>query len=330
MKNKFHHWVLITTVFFLPILAKAQAPADVQTHLEFWKNAFGSLTAIGGAIVITGALLAIVRLFTVIMKMEEIRMLREKGIEEVVEAYRQPEQSWWSKFMKAATKAVPVSKERDIDLGHDYDGIRELDNKLPPWWLWMFYASIIFGVIYFSALHITGSAPSIHEEYEQNMEVAKAEVAAFVSRQADQVDENNVVALTDEADLSLGQSTFQANCTPCHGTKGEGNTIGPNLTDDYWIHGGGIKNVFTTIKYGYIEKGMQSWKDQLRSSDMQRVASYVLSLRGSNPPNAKAPQGDLWKPDGETATPADSTATGDAGHTQAGADTTTLAGQKAK
>ncbi len=338
MKNKFHQWVLMSAAFILPILADAQTATEAvpaPAKLNFWENTLGQLTLIGGAIVIAVALLAIVRLFNIIMKMEELRMLREKGVEEIVEAYRQPEQSWWSKFIKAATKAVPVGREQDIDLGHDYDGIRELDNKLPPWWLWMFYVSIIFSVIYLGALHVTGAAPSIHEEYDKNMEVAKAEVAAFVAKQADQVDENSVVALTDATELSLGKSIFQANCVACHGQNGEG-TIGPNFTDEYWLHGGGIKNVFTTIKYGVIDKGMQSWKDQLRSSDMQRVASYILTLKGTNPPNPKAPQGDIWTPEASAVTPAtdstavDSTATGDAGHKQTGEELAKLAEQKTK
>jgi cytochrome c oxidase cbb3-type subunit 3 len=279
------------------------------------------------------ALLAIVRLFNIIMKMEELRILREKGVEEIVETYRQPQQSWWSQFMKAATKAVPVGREQDIDLGHDYDGIRELDNKLPPWWLWLFYVTIIFSVIYLGALHVTGAAPTIHEEYDKNMEVAKAEVAAFVAKQADNVDENSVVALTDATELSLGESVYKTNCVACHGQSGEGG-IGPNLTDQYWLHGGGIKEVFSTIKYGVIDKGMQAWKDQLRSSDMQRVASYILTLQGTNPPNPKAPQGDIWKGDAAAATPAtdstavDTTATGDAGHIQTGSNTPNLAEQK--
>jgi cytochrome c oxidase cbb3-type subunit 3 len=338
MKNKFHQWVLLSVAIILPMLADAQTAAEAvpaPAKLNFWENTLGQLTLIGGAIVIAVALLAIVRLFNIIMKMEELRILREKGLEEIVEVYRQPEQSWWSQFMKAATKAVPVGREQDIDLGHDYDGIRELDNKLPPWWLWLFYVTIIFSVIYLGALHVTGAAPSIHEEYDKNMEVAKAEVAAFVAKQADQVDENSVVALTDETELSLGQSVYKTNCVACHGQSGEGG-IGPNLTDEYWLHGGGIKNVFTTIKYGVIDKGMQSWKDQLRSSDMQRVASYILTIKGTNPPNPKAPQGDIWAPEASAVTPAadsttvDSTATGDAGHKQKGEELAKLAEQKTK
>jgi cytochrome c oxidase cbb3-type subunit 3 len=108
------------------------------------------------------------------------------------------------------------------------------------------------------------------------------------------VNESNVEMLIDESELALGETIFTTKCTPCHGMAGEGNSIGPNLTDEYWLNGGGIKNVFKTIKYGVPEKGMISWKSQLRASDMHRVASYILSLQGTNPPNAKEPQGEIW------------------------------------
>jgi len=136
--------------------------------------------------------------------------------------------------------------------------------------------------------------PSLAEEYDAEMVTAKAQIEAYVATQADAVNENNVELLTDEGEIALGKAVFDANCFPCHGSNLEGNTIGPNLTDEYWIHGGGIHNLFKTIKYGVIEKGMQSWKDNLRASDIQRVASYILSKQGSNPPNGKAPQGEKW------------------------------------
>jgi cytochrome c oxidase cbb3-type subunit 3 len=328
MKNMFHRLTALGAVTLTPMLVFAQV-AQAPAKQSFWADTFGSLALLGAAIVIIGALFAIVRLFNVIMKMEELRILKEKGVDEIVEAYRQPQESWWTRLMKAATKAVPVSQEQDVDLGHDYDGIRELDNRLPPWWLWLFYVTIIFSVIYWGVYHVTGSAPGLKEEYEKDMETAKAAVAAYVATQADKVDENSVVALTDPAELDLGKSIFTANCLPCHGAAGEGNTIGPNLTDEYWIHGGGIKNIYKTLVNGVIEKGMQSWKENLRPAQIQQVASYVLSLQGTNPPNAKAPQGEIWKETGGAVTPTapakDSTATGDAGHKTTVQDSTTLA-----
>jgi len=308
MKNRISRIIILAGTLTIPSWMNGQT--EGAPNLNFWETAFGSLTLLVGAIVVAAALLAIVRLFGIMMKMEELRILKEKGLDEIVEAYKQPQPSWWSRFVKSATKTVPVEEEKDIMFAHEYDGIRELDNKLPPWWLWMFYACIAFGVVYWGIYEI-GSGPSLTEEYETEMAVAKAQVAAYVAKQADAVNENNVALLTDKGEVALGKSVFDANCFPCHGSNLEGNTIGPNLTDEYWIHGGGIKNLFKTIKYGVIEKGMQPWKDNLRASDIQRVASYILSKQGSNPPNGKAPQGVKWTGEVSDTTmvaPADSTA----------------------
>ncbi len=288
----------------LPLATWAQDPAK-PVNLDFWANTIGTVTMVVAALVIIGALLAVAQLFSFVVKMQEIQMLREKGIEEVVEAYRAPAESWWSRMYKSMTQAVPIEHEADIDLGHDYDGIRELDNKLPPWWLGMFYLSIVFGVVYLFAFHLSDIGPSSKQEYETEMEVAKAEVNAYLATVADAVDENNLVALTDPQEVAMGGSIFAANCVSCHGQKGEGG-IGPNMTDDYWIHGGGIQNVFKTIKNGVADKGMIAWGEQLRSSDMLRVASYILTLKGTNPPNPKAPQGVIYN--SEAAGGADSTA----------------------
>lgn len=301
---------MLAATSLLPLATWAQdATAAAPLNQDFWPNTIGNLTLLVAGVVIIGALLAITRLFSSVVKMQEIQMLREKGIEEVVEAYRQPEQSWWDRLMKSMTQAVPVGHEADIDLGHDYDGIRELDNKMPPWWLGMFYGTIIFSVIYLFAFHLSDIGPSSKEEYDTEMEVAKAEVSAYVATQADNVDENNLAALTDQQELALGKSIFETTCVACHGKLGEGG-IGPNMTDDYWIHGGAISDLYKTIKNGVPEKGMISWADQLRPSDMLRVASFILTLKGTNPPNGKAPQGTLYDPSKSGAAPAtDSTAT---------------------
>ncbi|MFA4923127.1 MAG: cbb3-type cytochrome c oxidase N-terminal domain-containing protein [Ignavibacteriaceae bacterium] len=187
--------------------------------------------------------------------------------------------------------AAPVEKEQDILLDHDYDGIRELDNKLPPWWKYLFYVTIVFAVVYMLDYHIIGSGKLQDAEYLEEVKLAELEKANISGGKS--VDENTAEILKEPADLLSGKTSFTKLCVVCHGTKGEG-IVGPNLTDNYWIHGGGIKNVFTTIKNGVPEKGMVSWKSQLSPSQIEEVASYVLSLQGTNPANAKPPQGDLW------------------------------------
>lgn len=196
-----------------------------------------------------------------------------------------------SKFYNKLVDAAPVEKEKDILLDHDYDGIRELDNNLPPWWKYLFYVTIVFAIVYMVDYHILHSSKLQEAEFLEEVKLAELEKANLFGGKM--VDENTVQLLKDPIDLASGQATYNKLCTVCHGAKGEG-LVGPNLTDDYWIHGGGIKNVFTTIKNGVPEKGMVSWKTQLTPAQMEEVGSFVLSLHGTNPPNPKPPQGNIW------------------------------------
>ena len=200
-----------------------------------------------------------------------------------------PRVSVWAKL----NSFKPVEQEAQIDLGHDYDGIRELDNRLPPWWLYGFYVTIIFAVVYLWRYHVSHTAPSSKEELQIAMNEAEEQKALYLKKSANNVDENTVKLLTG-ADIENGQKIFMQNCSPCHGKAAEG-IVGPNLTDDYWLHGGSIKDVFKTIKYGWPEKGMRSWKDELSPIQIAQVASYIKSTHGSNPPNAKAKQGELYQ-----------------------------------
>ena len=214
----------------------------------------------------------------------------------------------WRKLERSLTHATPVEKEDAIDLGHDYDGIRELDNALPPWWKWGFYITIGFAVVYFWYYHIYSDWSSA-DEYQEAMAVAAAEREAYLATRAEQVDENSVTILADASSLASGKEIYETNCVACHGTEGQGG-VGPNFADNYWIHGGSIQNIFSTIKYGVIEKGMIPWQDQLRPQEMQAVASYILTFQGTNPPNAKEPQGELYVPEADsTASPVDTTVT---------------------
>jgi cytochrome c oxidase cbb3-type subunit III len=196
--------------------------------------------------------------------------------------------AWWTKV----NKFKPIVEEADLDLGHDYDGIRELDNKLPPWWKYGFYATMVFAVIYLWRYHVSHSAPLQDEEYRIAVNEAAVQKAAYLKRSANSVDETTVRLLTSPSDLQAGKSIFETTCFACHGKNGEGG-VGPNLTDAYWLHGGSVNDVFKTIKYGWPEKGMKSWKDDFSPSQIAQITSYVKSLTGSNPPNPKPPQGTL-------------------------------------
>jgi cytochrome c oxidase cbb3-type subunit 3 len=214
--------------------------------------------------------------------------------------------SWEQRLVARLTRQKPIAEEQDILLHHEYDGIRELDNVLPPWWLWLFYGSIAWGVVYLVNVHMIGVWPLQQKEYAAEMAQAQVDIDAYLAAQKSSVDERSVVLLTDVGALAQGAGIFKQNCATCHGQLGEG-TAGPNLTDPYWLHGGGITEVFTTVKYGVSGKAMKSWKTDLKPLEIQAVASYVLSLQGSLPPNPKVPEGELWK--GSKNVPSDSLST---------------------
>jgi cytochrome c oxidase cbb3-type subunit 3 len=199
--------------------------------------------------------------------------------------------SWWDKF----NKLRPVTQEAELDLGHDYDGIRELNNRLPPWWLYGFYLTIVIAGIYLWRYHVSHTAPSSKEEFETEVANAELKVAEYLKMKGENVDENTVTLLTGAEDIAAGKAIFlnPQNCVTCHRADAGGN-VGPNLTDDYWIYGGSIKDLFKTIKYG-TNKGMRSWKDDLSAKQIAQVASYVKSLHGTNPPSPKEQQGELYK-----------------------------------
>lgn len=209
--------------------------------------------------------------------------------------------SWWDKV----NKLRPVSQEAELDLGHEYDGIRELNNRLPPWWLYGFYATILFAGIYLWRFHVSHNGPSSKQEYESAVARAEIKVQEYLKKKGEAVDENTVTLLTSADDLAAGKAIFTdpSKCPACHTAEGGGNAVGPNLTDEYWLYGGSVKNIFKTIKYG-TSKGMRSWKDDLSAKQIAQVTSYVLSLKGTKPANPREPQGELYKEDAIPATPA--------------------------
>lgn len=196
-------------------------------------------------------------------------------------------------FLDKFNASVPLEKERDVMLDHNYDGIRELDNDLPPWWKYGFYLTIVVAVIYLFNYHIGKTGKLQADEYLAEVEAAKIAKEEYQKKAANLVDENNVTLITDASQLEKAGSIFKDNCAACHGKSAEGG-VGPNLTDDYWLHGGTLSSVFKTIKYGVAEKGMKPWESDFSPSQISQLASYIKSLKGSNPANAKAPQGDLF------------------------------------
>lgn len=194
----------------------------------------------------------------------------------------------FTKWNKSLTNAVDIEDEDSILLDHDYDGIKELDNDLPPWWKYGFYLSIIFAIIYIPYYHVFNPDKLQYGEFETAMKEGEKEVAAYKAAHPNLVNEDNVELLTDDASLAKGKEIFTKNCTPCHGQNGGGG-IGPNLTDTKWIYSGDIKGVFHTVSEG-AENGMVAWKNQFSPDKIQEVASYVLSMPPAE--GGKEPQGD--------------------------------------
>lgn len=208
--------------------------------------------------------------------------------------------SWWEgfklKFITGNLRPVGSKEEKDLMIDHSYDGIVELDNHMPPWLANVFLITIGFGVIYFTYYIVLGLGSTQLQEYETEQRLAAIQLDAFKATQVSNIDENSVVYDESAAALAAGRNIFAANCVACHAQDGGGG-VGPNLTDDYWLHGHTIKDVFTVTKYGVPAKGMIPWGDQLSPEEMQQVASYILSLKGTVPANPKEPQGELMVPE---------------------------------
>ncbi|MCB0335417.1 MAG: c-type cytochrome [Bdellovibrionales bacterium] len=184
--------------------------------------------------------------------------------------------------------------EEDKVLSHEYDGIQEYDNDLPRWWVWMFWGWIVFGVIYVGYYHYgPGTFPRQDVALEMKQaEEAAAQVAAEQAASQPEMDDAFFLAQVKIPEvIAKGSEVFTAKCVACHGAAGEG-IVGPNLTDEYWIHGGAPTDIHNVILKGVLEKGMLAWESQLTKDELVAVTSYVISIEGTNPPNAKEPQGE--------------------------------------
>jgi cytochrome c oxidase cbb3-type subunit III len=294
-------------VFLRVVLASLLLMTSLTTFAQqtsgggsFWANPFNHpllpLYLTLGFVALSVLLLVFViiylaRALNIIQRQMEIDRAAKSGLT------FQPSPSWFEKVWEKLNATVPVAQEADIDLGHSYDGIRELDNHLPPWWKGLFYFTVIWGAVYLVLYHVTPVLPLQGEEYANELSAAEDQARALAaSRPKTVIDENALVFTSDEAIISKGKTVFaNSNCGSCHRLDGGGNNIGPNLTDDYWIHGGSIKNVFHTVKEGVVEKGMPAWGKTMSAEDVKNVAFYVMSLRGTNPADAKKPQGDLFR-----------------------------------
>jgi cytochrome c oxidase cbb3-type subunit 3 len=244
-------------------------------------------------------LVIVIELFVIAFLVRNITAILGLDAPDIAEGADQPVSALdalWASFGTMWSKVNAFKsqeKEKELLKEHEYDGIRELDNDLPPWWVWGFYLTIFFSVVYLWRYHVSETAPLQEQELEIAIAKAEEEMAAYRATAANLVDETSVTIVEDEGFLERGKQVYMINCVACHGNYGEGG-VGPNLTDDYWLHGNSISDVFKVVKYGVVEKGMTPWKDLLSPTQIAQVSNYVKTLHGTNPPNPKEPQGKIY------------------------------------
>jgi cytochrome c oxidase cbb3-type subunit 3 len=229
--------------------------------------------------------------FVIIMVLSGM-LLKFLKVEKEVSIAKPAKAIAFKNIFQKMNQTVAIEEEHSLDLNHDYDGIRELDNKVPAWWRYAFYASILFGGIYMYRMFVTDTIPNQLQELDEANYVAAIQKAEYLKHAANNVDENTVIML-DASAIAEGSALFTKNCLACHGDKGQGG-VGPNLTDEYWLHNGGIKDIFHSIKYGWPEKGMKAWKDDFSPVQIAQLSSYIKSIQGTNPPGGKEPQGTVF------------------------------------
>ena len=187
---------------------------------------------------------------------------------------------------------MPNENKQDHLLEHSYDGIEEFDNPMPRWWVYLFWATIIFSILYILNVPGFGIGKGRIADYDKAMAAAAAADAKRKAAQPAGASAEQLAAMTKDASvLALGKQVFGQNCAACHRADA-GGQIGPNITDDYWLHGGALDQIHKTVTDGVLEKGMPPWSKVLKPNQLDAVVAYVYTLRGTNPPNPKAPQGD--------------------------------------
>ena len=281
--------------------------AEAVAEVSQWK--LGTVNLYNDILIITLIVVMIALLFAALVVNKAMKSILDVTMPEVVKKEKE------EKLQKAALRKEkmtatwrkllgvrPIEEEKDIMIDHSYDGIVELDNPIPVWFNVLFYGTIAFGFVYLLVYHVFGIGMNQDQEYLHEMAVAEKQKQEYLAQAANLVDENTVKY--NAALAPAGKALYTANCAACHGANGEG-TIGPNLTDRFWLHGGEIKDVFRTIKYGVPEKGMVPWEQTLTPGQIAEVASYILSLRDTNPANQKAAEGVEVSYASEVAAPAE-------------------------
>jgi len=267
IQDKFEKASLLTVLSFISFASFAVDGGTTSVDMVFSNSSFWTVFSIDLCII------AMILYFTLFVS----KVIKTPSTDT-------PPSSLFSSF----TNAVDVDKEGSILLDHEYDGIRELDNDLPPWWKYGFYITIVWAVGYFVYYQVMEIGNLQTAEYKQEMLDGEKQIAAYKAANPNMVNAETVELLTDIDALATGKELYNTNCVACHAGNGGGG-IGPNLTDNNWIYNGDIKGVFNTVSEG-AENGMIAWKDILNPEKIQAVSSYVLSMKLAE--GGKEPQGD--------------------------------------
>ncbi len=296
---------LLPLTVLTPTLLSAQASQSFFEQFQ-WEIIIGMIILIG-----TVTILALLVVWSALNAMVRARRV-EQGLEVetvIIEAKPGEEHlGFWARFWNRFNSAVPVAVEHTVATDHEYDGIRELDNKMPPWWLYTFYVTIIFGIVYILNYEIFGSGMTQDEEYQAQMTDANEQVQTYLASLAEEEGEIVIELLTDQAALAAGATIYKVNCAQCHAADGGGmNGLGPNLTDKYWKNGGDFDAIVSVVQNGVSGTSMIPWSSQLRPAQIQEIASYVYSLEGTTPAVPKAPEGELFERSAASAQPTSDT-----------------------
>lgn len=236
-------------------------------------------------LIILAAALALLDAFKAVLKLSKLNDLEAETVK--AEKTNENKRSLWQRIMGLH----PMEEEEERLIPHTYDGIQELDNPTPAWFNALFYSSIAFAIGYLLFYHVFSLGMTQDQEYLAEMEIAEKQRMEFLASSGTNIDENSVILDVSPGMVAAGQEIFLKSCGVCHGNEGEG-MIGPNLTDEYWLHGGDIKDIFRVVKYGVPDKGMVPWEASLTPIQIAQVSNFIVTLGGTNPPNQKEAQGE--------------------------------------
>lgn len=284
-KSYFKQLIMLAILFFAPSLAMAQDTTGImQSSTFFW-------LIIAILVVLIGALLAVMSMLFTLKNVLD----KDAKKQAVASGTEVPEStSLWQNISKSLWDRASVEEEKDLVIDHDFDGIKELDNHLPPWWLYSFYATIIWGIAYVLIYHVFESAPLQIEEYNNELAAAEASLVAYREKNPEKkIDLANYVFSDDAAQIASGEKIFGGQCATCHKADG-GGLAGPNLTDEFWKNGGSATDIYNVINDGIANTAMIAWGGTFSSSQISDIVAYVHTLQGTNPEGGLPPDGQKY------------------------------------